>query len=89
MAVGAGLGEVQWLVVRQAVGLALRAAAVGLVATFILTRALAGLLYGVAPDDPLTFATCSALLVAAAFAASYGHARRAIRVDPVVALRVE
>jgi putative ABC transport system permease protein len=61
----------------------------GVVASVLLTRLLEKQLYGVKPTDPQTFVTVSALLVASALLASYLPARRATRVDPILALREE
>ena len=89
MALGAKRGDVLRLVVRRgmvqvAVGLAL-----GLVAAYGLTRFIAGWLYGVKPTDPATLAAVTLLLLAVALAACYLPARRAARMDPMVALRTE
>jgi putative ABC transport system permease protein len=62
---------------------------IGLLASFGATRLLAALLYGVNPSDPTVFTTVTALLAVAAFAACYFPARRAVRIDPVLALRFE
>jgi putative ABC transport system permease protein len=89
MAMGATRGDVQRLVVRDGLRLALQAAAVGVLGALALTRALASLLYGVAPHDPTTLLASAGLLTLAAAAASWAPARRASRVDPLVALRTE
>jgi putative ABC transport system permease protein len=87
------LGARAWSVIRSAVAGAMRLVAAGvacgLVVSACTTHLLAGQLYGVAPLDPLTFATVSFSLALAAFAAALVPAGRATRVDPVVALRYE
>jgi len=89
MALGAQTRDVMKLVVRQGMALALVGVALGLIASFGLTRWLKSMLFGVTATDPLTFAAIALLLALVAFAACYVPARRATRVDPLVALRHE
>jgi ABC-type antimicrobial peptide transport system permease subunit len=77
------------MVLRQGLGLAISGAAVGLVGAVIASHLMAGLLYGVRPTDPLTFVGVTLVLTAVALAACYIPARRAMRIDPLVALRNE
>jgi putative ABC transport system permease protein len=86
IALGAQKGDVLRLVVRQGMILAVIGVVAGLIGAFALTRVLGSLLFSVRPDDPLTFLAISLLLVMVAFLACYLPARRASRVDPVVAL---
>ncbi|MGI9089443.1 MAG: ABC transporter permease [Chthoniobacterales bacterium] len=89
MALGAQSREVVGLVLRQGMILAAIGLLVGLLAACGLTRLLAALLYGVNPNDPTVFLGVTVLLAAAAFAACYFPARRAVKIDPVVALRFD
>jgi putative ABC transport system permease protein len=89
MALGARAPDVLKLVVVNGMRLALLGLAIGLVASWGLTRFISTLLYGVKPTDPLTFSVVSLCLLAAAFLACYLPARRATKVDPLVALRYE
>jgi len=89
MALGATNRDVLWLVVRQGLLLALIGVAVGTGAALALTRILKSLLFGVSATDPATFVGIALLLIIVAFIASYIPARRATKVDPLVALRHE
>jgi predicted permease len=89
MALGARASDVLQLIVRQGMALVLIGLAVGAAGALALTRVMRSLLFDVKPWDPLTLTSVSALLAAVAFAASYIPARRATRVDPMIALRYE
>ncbi|HVP55858.1 MAG TPA: ABC transporter permease [Candidatus Eisenbacteria bacterium] len=89
MALGAERGDVVRLVLRQAMVLVAAGTACGILAAFALSRFMANQLYGVKPNDPLTYASVVAVVIAVALLASYFPARRATRVDPMQALRYE
>jgi ABC-type antimicrobial peptide transport system permease subunit len=89
IAMGAEPGHVTGMVVRQGLVLALIGVGVGLGAAFGVTRLMEAVLFGVSPVDPLTYSLVALALVGVALLASYFPARRAARVDPMVALRAE
>jgi predicted permease len=89
MALGAATTSVLWLVLSHGLKLALSGGAAGLALAVLLSRAIGPYLFKVSPYDPLTFTTVPALLIAVCLAAAYIPARRATRVDPMVALRQE
>jgi len=87
IALGAARADVLRLVLGSGLRLAGAGVALGVVGALAATRLLASQLYGVGPGDPATFAVIAAVLALVALAASYVPARRAARVDPIVALR--
>jgi putative ABC transport system permease protein len=89
MALGARAGDVSRMVVWRGMRLTITGMALGLAAAFGLTRVVKNLLFNVSPTDPATFALIALLLVAVAFIASYIPARRAAKVDPLLAIRNE
>lgn len=89
MALGAGTLDVLTLIVSRSMAWVLAGIALGVAGSIGLTRLLGGLLYGVRPTDPLVLATVSLVLAGVALLASYVPARRASKVDPMVALRYE
>ena len=78
-----------WLVLREALTLVGAGVVIGLLASFAATKTVSTLLFGLKPNDPLTIATATLLLLAIAALSAYLPARRAARVDPMAALREE
>jgi len=89
LAMGAQTGDLLRLVMRQGGRLAGVGVALGIAAAFGMMRLMSSMLYGVSAEDPLTFAGVAIFLMAVALAACYLPARRATRVDPMIALRYE
>jgi ABC-type antimicrobial peptide transport system permease subunit len=89
MALGAHRRNVLWLVLREALTLVVIGLVIGVLASLALTKTAASLLYELKPNDPLTIVMATLLLAGVAVLAGYVPARRAARVDPMVALRDE
>jgi ABC-type antimicrobial peptide transport system permease subunit len=89
MALGAKVGDILRLVFRRGMTLTLIGVVVGMILAFALTRLMTSLLFGVTPTDATTFATVAFGLILVALAACLIPARRATKVDPLVALRYE
>jgi ABC-type antimicrobial peptide transport system permease subunit len=89
MALGAQLRQVRQLILRQGMMLAGIGLILGLAVVFVLARFLTSMLYGVSPSDPVTFLGISFLLAMVALLACYLPARRAARIDPMIAIREE
>jgi len=89
MALGAARGDVLRLILAQGGKLAAMGIVIGLIASYLMTQFLRTLLYGVTPTDPLTFGAVAVLLLLTALLACWIPARRASRVDPMIALRAE
>ena len=89
MALGARQSDVSRMVLRKGLGLVAVGVVIGMCASFALTRFLASQIWGVSPTDPWTFGSVIALIVVAGLLACYMPARRAMKVDPMAALRQE
>jgi putative ABC transport system permease protein len=89
MALGAQKRDVLWMVMREGAKYSLIGISVGLVFALLVTRLLASELYGVSPVDPLTFAFAAIVMGTVTMIACYVPTRRAMKVDPLIALRHE
>jgi len=89
MALGAERHDVLWMVLRESLGLVLAGVAIGLALALALSRVATSLFYGVKPYDPLAIGLAVVAMIAIALVASYLPARRATRIDPLIALRYE
>ncbi|HXI41960.1 MAG TPA: ABC transporter permease, partial [Bryobacteraceae bacterium] len=89
LALGAGRGNVQWIVIRESLWMVAAGLILGIPAALALTQVLREALYGIKPNDPLSFIAAGVLMLAVAAVAAWIPARRAARVDPMRALRCE
>jgi putative ABC transport system permease protein len=89
LALGADRGDILRLVVGRGLLIGLAGVALGIPGALGIARLMRGMLYGIGPNDPLVFVSVAAMLVGLAAIASYVPARRAMRVDPVIALKHE
>ena len=89
LALGAGRGDVQWMVLRESLWMVAAGLVVGIPAALVLTQLVREALYGIKPNDPLSFVAAGVLMVTVAAVAAWIPARRAARVDPMRALRCE
>jgi ABC-type antimicrobial peptide transport system permease subunit len=89
MALGAQRRNVLWLVMREGARFSLLGIALGLTGAFLLTRFLSSELYGISPIDPVTYLGVAVAMAAITMLACYLPARRAMRVDPLIALRYD
>jgi ABC-type antimicrobial peptide transport system permease subunit len=89
IALGAGLVDLRGLVVRQGLRVTLAGIVIGVGGALLAGNAISSLLYGVSPRDPLVLSSVALVLIGVALVASYLPARRATKVDPMVALRYE
>jgi ABC-type antimicrobial peptide transport system permease subunit len=88
MAIGASSSSVAWLIVMESLLLALVGCIVGALGLAAVSRLARSILFGIAPQDPLTLAATAGVLLTAVLAASWLPARRAARINPVSAMRV-
>jgi putative ABC transport system permease protein len=89
IALGAPKASVLRLILRQGLMLVASGMALGMLAAIALTQVIRSFLWGITPTDPVTFAIVSAALTALALIACYVPARRALKIDPIIALRIE
>ena len=89
MALGAQPGDVLWLILKEGAKFSLAGISLGLAGAFLVTRGLASELYGIGPMDPVTYASVSLVMAMVTMLACYIPARRAMAIDPLIALRLE